>query len=225
MLFERLNPNDYIGKTFFKMTVLSLAFCPHEKKTYAICQCTCGKIKTALPALLKNGSIKSCGCYRNYIASTRPHKRLYSSDNPNFLDGRSTHPLYGLWRAMLKRCYEPKTYKYECYGGKGITVCEEWHDFWNFVNWSDSVGGRPEGYTLDRIDSNGNYEPDNCRWADYKTQSRNKSTNRYLTYNNKTQTIKDWSDELCIPYRTLNNRINRGWSVERALTENIHTHN
>ncbi|MCR5254614.1 MAG: hypothetical protein K6D96_01660 [Acetatifactor sp.] len=222
MSFERLNPSDYVGKTFHDMTVLSLMFAPDRKETYAVCLCKCGIIKPALPALLKKGAIKSCGCYRKRIASTRHHEGLFLEKNPNYLDGRSTHPLYGLWRRMMDRCYNPNSYRYDCYGGKGVTVCEEWHDFWNFVKWSDSVGGRPTKYTLDRIDSNGNYEPSNCRWADSKTQSRNKSSNRYLTFDGKTQTITDWADELGINGRTLNNRINRGWSVERALTERVH---
>ena len=94
----------------------------------------------------------------------------------------------------------------------------EWHDFWSFVKWSDSIGGKPNGYTLDRIDNDGNYCPENCRWADWETQTSNKSSNRYITYNGKTQTIQQWSIDIGLNEQTLTNRINRGWSIERALT-------
>lgn len=125
---------------------------------------------------------------------------------------------------MMSRCYSEKSAPYDYYGGRGIKVCEEWHDFWNFVKWSDSIGGRPNGYTLDRKNVNGNYEPSNCEWVTRKAQNRNKRDNVFVTFNGKTQTLMDWSIELGIHYRTLNNRINRGWTVERAFTEKVHTH-
>ena len=132
---------------------------------------------------------------------------------------------------MLRRCEDSKSNHYDRCGGRGIKVCDEWHDFWAFVKWSDSVGGRPNGYTLDRINNDGNYEPGNCRWASWKTQTANKSSNRFIVYNGKSQTIQQWSSELGINRQTLTNRINRGWSIERAINtkpfvgNNQHTNN
>ena len=105
-----------------------------------------------------------------------------STSSGNYQDGRAMHPLYGLWKRMIGRCEDPKVNHYDRYGGRGIKVCDEWHDFWEFAKWSDSVGGRPEGYTLDRIDNDGNYEPNNCRWANWETQTSNKSSNRFIVY-------------------------------------------
>lgn len=128
---------------------------------------------------------------------------------------------------MISRCEKPNQNHYDRYGGRGISVCEEWHDFWKFVEWSDSVGGRPQGFTLDRIDNDGNYEPSNCRWANWRTQKTNTSANVFIEYNGICKTMIEWSEELKIHPHTLQNRIKRGWSVERALTdrpsENCHS--
>lgn len=101
-------------------------------------------------------------------------------------------------------------------------MCEEWHDFWKFVEWSESIGGRPENYTLDRIDNNGNYEPNNCRWATSGEQAINKSNNLNIEYNEETKTLKEWSDLLGISWDVLHNRLRKGWTVERAFTEKVY---
>lgn len=147
---------------------------------------------------------------------------MQSSHSKQFhKDGRSKNPLYSTWFAMIERCENPNKLHYDRYGGRGIKVCDEWHDFWKFVEWSDSVGGRPQGYTLDRIDNDGNYEPSNCRWADNHTQSNNKSSNTVIEYNGVSKTLSEWSEELSINLPTLSHRINRGWTVERAFTEKV----
>lgn len=227
MGFSRLNPDELIGKTYNYLTVIGTEFNEKEQQTYAICHCNfCNRKEPykVLPYLLRQGSSKSCGCYRRYVNLTREHKGLEKEKNPNYIDGRSKHPLYGIWLSMMQRCNNKNLKAYQYYGKRGIKVCDGWHNFWNFVKWSDSIGGRPKGYTLDRIDVNGNYEPSNCRWVTMKVQCSNKTDNIYLTFNGKTQILAEWSRELGINFRTLNNRINRGWSVERALTEKVHTH-
>lgn len=224
MRFQRLSADNFVGKTFNWLTVIDLSFDEKQQTSYAICKCKCGKITRAVPAHLKNGKMKSCGCYRSIVARNRVHKGLQLEQNPNFLDGRSRHPLYVLWNGIRQRCYNPNSKAYKYYGGRGIKMCDEWLDFWGFVEWVDGNGGKPAHLTLDRIDVNGDYSPSNCRWVGMDVQCTNKTDNVYLTFNNKTQTISEWASELNINYRTLNNRINRGWSVERALTEKVHTH-
>jgi hypothetical protein len=119
---------------------------------------------------------------------------------------------------MMSRCYNPKTERYPRYGGRGITICDEWlHNFPAFRDWA-FANGYEEGLTIDRIDVNGNYCPENCRWATTSDQMKNTSTNRYLTLNGETHTLSDWSRLTGIHATTISNRINRGWSLEKALT-------
>lgn len=123
---------------------------------------------------------------------------------------------------MMRRCYYEKTDAYYRYGGRGIYVCDEWHDFLNFAKWSDSVGGRPNGYTLDRINNDGPYSPENCRWATMHDQCRNKSDNVIIEYNGKSQALVDWADEIGIKKSALQHRYKRGWPIERMMTEPLH---
>lgn len=119
------------------------------------------------------------------------------------------------WQAMMARCYQPSAPRYNRYGARGIVVCDRWHDFKNFL---EDMGERPRGLTIDRIDNDGNYEPDNCRWASAQTQARNRSNNRLLTYKGKTQCITAWASEIGLNRTTLRKRLDLGWSLEKALT-------
>ncbi len=199
--------SSYIGEKNNELTVIGIF--DGKQQTMLRCKCSCGNETDVLPYQFKNGSVKSCGCLRNTIY--------------NFEDGRSSHPLYGIWRQMMQRCYNKQSKAYYRYGGRGIYVCKEWHDFFKFVEWSDSVGGRPNGYTLDRKNNDGPYSPGNCRWATMHDQCRNKSDNIFIEYNGKKQTLEDWSRELKMNRATLQHRYVRGWSIERMMTEPVHT--
>lgn len=122
--------------------------------------CDCGQIKELTLCNVKSGKTRSCGCLQKEVAANSPLKK----------HGMSGSREYSTWTSMMNRCYLETTAKFEIYGGRGISVCDEWHDFEKFHR---DMGSRPEGKTLDRIDSDGNYEPKNCRWADLKTQNRN----------------------------------------------------
>ena len=122
---------------------------------------------------------------------------------------------YATWLAARNRCRNPNAEWYPDYGGRGIDMVPEWDDFTIFIR---DMGRRPKGGELERIDNNGPYSPDNCRWATRKEQANNTTRSHHLTYNGITQTIAQWADELGISYTSLNNRIHRGWSIERALT-------
>jgi len=119
---------------------------------------------------------------------------------------------------MKQRCLCPNDPFYERYGGRGIEVCKRWKD--SFENFYEDMGPRPVGHVLDRLDNDGNYEPNNCRWVTESMNQRNRSTNRLLTFRGKTVTLVEWAEELGFNVNTLTTRLNKlGWSVERALTE------
>lgn len=122
---------------------------------------------------------------------------------------------YRSWNYMLQRCYNAKNTKFPLYGGRGISVCERWHHFPNFL---EDMGECPEGLSLDRKDSNGNYEPNNCRWATPIEQSNNIRTNRFLEFNGSRKTMAQWAREIGCSAATLTNRLKRGWSLEKTLT-------
>ena len=211
-----------LGKKYGKLTVISTE--KHNNRTLLVCKCDCGNEIKRETYLIATNQIKSCGCLKGdaikrYNASGK-HSRS------RLKDGRSLHPLYGTWFQMISRCENHNQKHYDRYGGRGIKVCEEWHDFWNFVKWSDSVGGRPKGCTLDRIDNDGNYEPSNCRWANWRTQTTNKSSNVFVEYNGIRKTVAEWAETVGLHPHTLQERLKKGWPVERALfdkpTENSH---
>ena len=209
--------NQILNKKYGKLTVIGFEKISNQWKV--VCLCDCGNKKICFPYQLKNNSIKSCGCQKiQNIKIARSKLRKNE-------DCRTKHDLYGTWRQMINRCENPSTNHYDRYGGRGIKVCEEWHDFWNFVSWSESVGGRPVGYTLDRIDNNGNYFPSNCRWASRSVQSLNTSSNRYIELNGCRKTIHEWSVCTGLHEQTITNRLNRGWTVEKVLDKKLYSGN
>ena len=134
--------------------------------------------------------------------------------------------LFNVWQNIKRRCYTKTNPSYKYYGACGVQICDEWrYSFQKFYDWAIKNGydeNAPKGQcTLDRIDTNGNYEPNNCRWVSMKVQNLNRKANVVLEYNGKKQTLKEWSIELEINYCTLLYRLRRGWSVERALTERM----
>jgi hypothetical protein len=210
----RINPSEYIGLTFEKLTVIGVSKRnQNEKRYYLDCQCECGNIIRLLPYQIKKHQVKSCGCLRTQAAK---NARSYIANH--FENDRSKHPLYWIWYQMINRCENQNSKYYNRYGGRGISVCEEWHDFNNFVLWSDSVNGRPRGYSLDRINNDGNYEPNNCRWTTNFQQGINKSSNILVEYKGQTKTLMEWSLITGIRWTTLYHRFTRGWDVDKMLS-------
>lgn len=119
---------------------------------------------------------------------------------------------------MRRRCSDPNYSNYRNYGARGITVCEAWGDFSTFLA---DMGERPPGKSIDRIDTNGNYEPGNCRWSTQKEQMTNVRTNRRVTIDGETMTLMQWAERIGIGYWTVQSRLKYGWPVERALTEPV----
>lgn len=131
--------------------------------------------------------------------------------------GMTNTRLFHIWSTMKQRCCNPNKQHYECYGGRGIEVCDEWlKDFNSFYEWS-LKNGYTEELTLDRINIDGNYEPSNCRWVDRVTQANNKKNNRVVEYKGKQYTVAELSSKYNINYSCLYSRIRQGWNIERAL--------
>lgn len=140
-----------------------------------------------------------------------------------FIHGMSHTRLFKSWVHMRERCYNPNDKRYSVYGGRGITVCDEWKEsFIPFYEWAMSHG-YSNHLTLDRIDVNKGYYPENCRWADMKTQQNNRSNNHRLEYMGETHTINEWASIVGIKRQTIQRRIKVGWSVEDALTKPVMT--
>ena len=132
--------------------------------------------------------------------------------------GMSTARLGRIWYNMMSRCYNAKNGAYDRYGGHGVIVCAEWHDMRKFFTWA-MVNGYKSDLTLDRIDNNGNYGPENCRWADKYTQANNKKNNHRITVNGRTKTLAEWEREMNFPSGTIRNRLSKGWDEERAVNQ------
>ena len=132
--------------------------------------------------------------------------------------GHSTHRLYRIYNHMRRRCYESTNPKFKNYGGRGITICDEWlNSFQAFYDWA-MANGYDDNLTIDRIDNDGNYSPENCRWAMQIAQQNNKSTNKYVEYQGESMTIADASRASCIPIRTLWWRSNKGWRGDKLFS-------
>ena len=140
------------------------------------------------------------------------------SNNPNYKDGRKGTRLYKIYDNMKTRCYNPNSNAYDRYGGRGITVCSEWlNDFSTFKEWALSHGYRDD-LTIERIDVNGNYTPDNCTWATYKDQANNRRSNQLETIDGVTKNLTEWAEFYGINIKTVRDRLLRGWDLKRALT-------
>lgn len=193
---------DLSGKRFGRLVVVSRSE-NRKKSTMWECKCDCGNIKVIGADSLKNGATKSCGCL------------LYESKN--FTHGLTNSRLYNIWSKMKDRCFRENDSAYKWYGGRGITICQEWiDDFMNFYNWS-MENGYKENLTIDRINVNGNYEPDNCRWVTMKTQQNNRRDTKFLTYNGETKSVTEWCEITGMKRNTLLNRIRIGYTAEECF--------
>lgn len=170
------------------------------------CACECGRIAYVRGADLKRERTKSCGCLRNELVRKLPSKPTHGHKT-----GYGTSPTYRSWWAMISRCTYPTNVGWKSYGGRGISVCELWREFPNFLV---DMGERPSGTTLDRKDPNGNYELSNCRWASRKTQDSNRRSNVYLVFENKRWTCSEFARHLGFAFSTVSGRIRRGWTAE-----------
>lgn len=195
---------------FGRLTVLGEAENIGKQAAW-LCQCECGNQIVVRSSDLRNGRTTSCGCF---------HKERTKECNTTH--GMQNTPEYDIWQHMKARCFNPKDKAFKNYGGRNITVCDEWKN--SFGTFYSDMGLRPEGTSLDRIDNNGNYEPTNCRWSTDIEQARNKRNNHLVTYEGEIKTLAEWAESLNINYFVLHARINKlNWPIERAFTEPVQT--
>ena len=197
-----------VGERFGRWVVIDTANVKDKKKV--LCRCDCGTSREVLVSNLTQGLSLSCGCAR--AERTRFNGVTH---------GQSKTRLYSVWGGMIQRCYNTNNRAYKNYGGRGIKMCPEWrNDFMAFRKWaleSGYDGDAPKGQcTLDRIDVNGDYCPENCRWVNMKTQSNNTRCNIEYVYKGETLTLTELAEKCGIPMKTLRMRILRGWTVEDA---------
>lgn len=197
---------DYTGARFGRLFVVEKVSNAGGSALYR-CVCDCGTVAEVNGSNLVSGATRSCGCIRKEAAAKL-----------KFSHGEHGTRIYRCWRNMLERCENPKCNEYPHYGRRGISVCEEWHDPVLFFKWAKESGYRDD-LSIDRIDVNGDYCPDNCRWADNATQARNKTNNVKITFAGRTMILADWAQETGLSAKSITYRLRHGWSVEDALTK------
>ena len=173
------------------------------------CRCSCGNERDVYANSLTTGRSTSCGCKAKETAKKTAKKNFTTH-------GQTNTRLYQIWAGMHKRCENCNASNYSDYGGRGISVCDEWNDFVPFHDWA-MANGYTEELSIDRINVDLNYTPENCRWVGSVAQANNRRSSRYYEYNGETHTISEWSKILNIPYKKLWKHINSGKPIESIL--------
>jgi len=189
-----------VGDKYGRLEVLAVGKIPNTFRYKSVCKCECGVIKVVRSDSLKDGSIQSCGCY---------HKEKIIKHN------LSTSIHYDRWKNILDRCNNPACKRYHDYGGRGIKVSQRWLNIENFID--DMGGSYYKGLEIDRIDNNGDYCKENCRWVTPKVNSRNRRSARVIKYNGMSKSLIEWAEYANITINLLWDRLNAGWEFEKAL--------
>jgi hypothetical protein len=202
-------PINEVGNVYGRLTVIK-EIGRKRGAVLFLCHCKCGNDVEETGGDLRTGRVNSCGCLKSEMRIEE-----------NTTHGLRKHRLYSIHRGMITRCYYEKSEYFSDYGGRGIVICREWlnseNGFINFYNWAIS-NGYDETLTLDRINVNGNYEPENCRWATIEQQSLNKRNTRYIIIEGEKKTLKEWCNIFNIKYKTALYRVNNGWDEIKAVT-------
>jgi hypothetical protein len=204
---------DLTGRRFGKLLVVQKGGVNDSHSVLWKCKCDCGNDKTASSIVLLQGYTKSCGCLRK--ETTNPGNKTHGFSKKN---GKRSK-LYRVWANMKDRCFNTNSCNYSNYGARSISMDNDWvNSYETFHNWA-MITGYMEGLSIDRIDNDGNYEPYNCKWSTIKEQSMNRRTNHVVEYENSKYTIGELSEKFNINLSTLSSRINRGYSVEQAISK------
>ena len=198
---------DLSNQRFGKIVVLSYSHSDSRRKSYWLCQCDCGSQKVICGSNLNSGNTVSCGC----VELENRRLRMKSFEDKYYRHGQCYSRLYDILRHMKQRCLNPNNKDYGLYGGRGISICDEWlgqNGFESFRNWAMN-NGYSDDLSIDRIDVNGNYEPSNCRWTTAKTQANNRRTNLCYLIDGETKTLAEWCKTFGKNYGTIYYRINK----------------
>ena len=206
---------DLTGQRIGRWVVLGEATDKIDHRETWLCSCDCGTVRNVLAKSLKSGRSKSCGC----IAKEKATHRMTQKHLSEGADGRAKTRLYSIWIDMKRRCYDSRVLNYEKYGGRGITICKEWNESFDvFRAWALSHG-YASGLSIDRIDNNTGYSPENCRWTTAKVQNNNRRNNHRIVFNGADHTLSEWEELTGISRATIQKRLTKyGWSVEKTLT-------
>lgn len=196
---------DLTGEKFGYLEVVSITDERKHGKVVWLCKCSCGNLTRVTSNNLQNGSTMSCGCYsKKVLAQSRVKHGMHNSR------------IYNIYICMKERCYNPNSKSYLEYGGRGIEICDEWlgeSGFQNFCSWA-FTNGYEEKLTIDRINVNGNYCSENCRWTTRKVQNNNTRRNRVIQYNGESHSVSEWVEITGINRSTLVTRLNKGLPLE-----------
>lgn len=199
----KANDEKWIGQKFGKLTVIEPVY--ERNRWLWRCKCECGNETIVWPNQIMRGKQNACHC-----GKSKTFHEMY------YVHGESHTRLHNIWKGMRKRCNNKNSSRYDFYGGRGIKHCDEWNDYLTFKKWA--VGsGYDDTMTLERIDVNGDYCPENCKWIKAEEQQKNKRNTIRVEENGETLCLKDWCDMHGMNYRTVHSRIKRGWDMERAL--------
>jgi hypothetical protein len=203
--------SSYIGKRFGKLEVVEFSRMAKHSIAMVNVNCDCGCKKEIRLASLKSGRVVSCGCYKLNTYKERKLKH----------HGKGTD-LYNIWCSIKQRCQSESCKSYPAYGGRGIDICQEWSDdFSIFRRWCKSNGYK-KGLSIDRIDNDKGYYPDNCRWTNIFIQANNTRRNIFWTHSGERKTISEWARSVGIESRTLHDRVYKlGWEIDKALTTKV----
>lgn len=199
---------DLTGRLFGRLTVIDFAETLNNKRRWN-CVCECGKSRVVAGYSLSSGNTTSCGCRRTELTVAR-----------NMTHGRKNTSEYTIWNLMKTRCLRPSDKSFARYGGRGIKVCDRWSE--SFEAFFKDMGDRPSpDHQIDRIDNDGDYCPENCRWATRIEQARNKSNNVVLEHNGIKKCFAEWAETLGIRPEIIKDRLKLGWTVYEALTKPV----
>lgn len=204
---EKRLAKEYLGRKFGRLTVIEYAGKDKNSCNIWKCKCECGNIRFAITSSLTSGRVKSCGC----LHTEEARKRVKEIADKK---GKRDERLSVIWMNMKKRCYDSKNTSFKYYGARGIKVCDEWKEsFDEFYKWAISNGYSPN-LTIDRIDTNGNYSPKNCRWSTQKVQQNNRRNNHLIEMNGEIHTMAEWCDILNVTKKKIEYYTSRGVSGE-----------
>lgn len=196
---------DATGMRFGRLTVIERAGSNKKGNAVWLCLCDCGRYTKVRGNSLRNGQTQSCGCLAKETLGNR-----------KMTHGGTKDSLYTIWKSMKQRCDNSMNPAFKNYGGRGIAVCKEWHDYDSFRKWA-LQSGYSQGLEIDRVDNNGDYEPDNCRWVTRKANCNNQRRNVTISYNGRTQTATQWAEELGIKQATILWRCRHWKDAEKIL--------